>query len=474
MGSVTSSGSASTRDLGAWARLPSAVALALGFALAGCPKSEPAKGGPSTTSAEASAAASGAASAGSSAPSASAAASAAPPSGAPPKDLNVLLLSIDSLRADMPWAGYPRPIAPRLTELEKKSVSYTRSYAVSSYTSMSLGALLAGRLPSELKRDGFFFGTYAKDAPFFPSILQRAGVKTLSAHAHGYFKSAGFEQGFDTWEIVPGLKWNNTTDENVTGDKHEAIAERLLSDPALATQRFFAWFHFLDPHDQYLTHEQDGIPPFGPSLRDKYDGEVLYTDRQVGKLLDFVAKQPWAGRTAIIVTSDHGEAFGEHKQFAHGFELWENLVRVPLFFVLPGAPPKRIETPRSAIDLAPTIVALLGAPADPGFEGKSLVAELYGAPAEPRDVVCDLPATSDNDKRRAVISGKKKVIAYGNEGFTKSFDLEVDPDENAPLSRGELHEEMTKKVRDISKGVREVVPWACGPGCLNRAYMNKP
>jgi len=65
----------------------------------------------------------------------------------PAPDLNVVLLTIDSLRADMPWAGYPRPIAPRLTELEARSVSYTRSYAVSSYTSMSLGGLLGGKLP---------------------------------------------------------------------------------------------------------------------------------------------------------------------------------------------------------------------------------------------------------------------------------------------------------------------------------------
>src|SRR5689334_3082674 len=74
--------------------------------------------------------------------------------------LNVLVLSIDSLRADMPWNGYPRAIAPRLTELEKRAVSYTRAYAISSYTSMSLGGFLGGKLPSEMKRNGFFFGKY--------------------------------------------------------------------------------------------------------------------------------------------------------------------------------------------------------------------------------------------------------------------------------------------------------------------------
>jgi arylsulfatase A-like enzyme len=258
--------------------------------------------------------------------------------------MNVILLSIDSLRADMPWSGYPRAIAPRLTALEAKSVSYTHAYAVSSYTAMSLGGLLAGRYPSSLGRDGFYFVAYAKDSPFIPKLLQKSGVRTLGAQAHGYFKSAGFENGFDTWELVPNLKWNNTTDENVTGPQHEAIAERLLSDPKLDTSRFFAWFHFLDPHDQYMAHDADGIPPFGKTLRDKYDAEVLFTDQQIGKLLDFMAQKSWFSRTVLIITSDHGEAFGEHNQFSHGFELWENLVRVPLMFVVPGVPPRRIDT----------------------------------------------------------------------------------------------------------------------------------
>src|SRR6185503_8802945 len=107
-----------------------------------------------------------------------------------PKDLDVILISVDSLRADMPWAGYPRPIAPRLTELAKQAVDFTHAYAVSSYTSMSLGGLLAGKLPSELKRDGYFFGTYGKEVLFFPELLQRAGVYTMGGHAHGYFRSA--------------------------------------------------------------------------------------------------------------------------------------------------------------------------------------------------------------------------------------------------------------------------------------------
>jgi arylsulfatase A-like enzyme len=407
-----------------------------------------------------------------------------------PADLNVIVLSIDSLRADMPWAGYPRPIAPRLTELEKRAVSYTHAYAISSYTSMSLGGFLGGKVPSEMKRSGFFFGKYPADDLLFPEVLQASGVRTIAAHAHGYFKDAGFEQGFDVFEIVPGIVFKNETDPNVTSPQHEAIAEKQLSDPALESKRFFAWYHFLDPHDQYIAHDKDGIAPYGPKLRDKYDAEVTFTDRYVGKLLDFIDSKSWGKRTAIIVTADHGEAFGEHGMFSHGFELWENLVRVPLFLVVPGAEPKRITTPRSTIDLAPTILELLGVPltatATPNggagaaldLEGTSLVPEITGKePPPPRDVVIDLPMTSDNDKRRAVVHGPKdKVIAFGKEELVRVYDIEADPEEKSPVARtkdnAEAYDELVKRYRDISARIKpkEVAPYACAAGCLNRAY----
>jgi choline-sulfatase len=393
------------------------------------------------------------------------------PAAARPAELDVIVISVDSLRADMPWAGYPRPIAPHLTELEKRSVSYTRAYSISSYTSMSLGGFLGGKLPSEMKRSGFFFGSYPKDDLMFPELLQGKGIRTMSAHAHGYFSSAGFDQGFDVYQVVPGIKFDNTTDNNVTSPQHEAMAEKLLDDPRLDTGRFFAWFHFLDPHDQYLSHEKDGIPPYGKSLRDRYDAEVTFTDRYLGKLLDFIATKPWAKRTAIIVTADHGEAFGEHNMYSHGFELWENLVRVPMFIVAPGAAPRRIDTPRSAIDLAPTILELLGAPPEPTFEGKSLVSELYGAPAEPRDVVLDLPMTSDNDKRRAIVRGDLKIVAYGKDELLRLYDVKADPEEKSPITKGDPYDAMAKTYRAFAKTVKEVAPTSCNVGCLNRAYV---
>lgn len=394
----------------------------------------------------------------------------------PPKPTNVLLLSIDCLRADMPWAGYPRPIAPRLTEFARGAVDYTQAYALSSYTSMSVGGMLSGRYPGELKRDGYFFGTYAKDNLFFPELLQSAGVFTAAAHAHGYFAKSGLEQGFDRWELVPDLKWNNKTDENVTSKELLAIAERMLSEPRASKGPFFAWFHFLDPHDRYVPHDKDKDeePIFwGKTLRDRYDAEVTYTDRYVGRLLDFVAKQPWAKETAIVLTADHGEAFGEHGQYAHGFELWQNLVRIPLLIAVPGAAPRKIDTPRSTLDLAPTILELLQVPAPPEMTGKSLLGEVRGAPAEARDVMIDLPATSDNDRRRALIHGDLKVIGSGANDLVQVYDLKADPEEKAPIRGTDASKEIVAIYKERQKSITDVPPTKCKEDCLNGAYRRK-
>jgi arylsulfatase A-like enzyme len=441
-----------------WARTRVALALAgLGFVAGACtraPKEEPRPAAPSASVAPAAV---------------SLASSASPqvPAG-PPPDLNVILVTIDCLRADQPWAGYPRDVAPRLTAFSKEAVVYERAYSLSSYTSMSVGGLLAGRLPGELERDGYFFGTYAAKNLFFPELLQKANIRTMGAHAHGYFKNSGLEQGFDDWRIVPDLKWNNTTDENVTSPRLYEIVEKQLSSEELAARRFFLWVHFVDPHDQYMPHE--GIGPYGKSTRDRYDAEVTFTDRWVGKLLDFVASKPWGARTAVIVSADHGEAFGEHKQYVHGFELWENLVRVPLMIRVPGAPPRRISTPRSAVDVAPTILDLFRLPPEPTFRGKSLVPELFGAEAEPRDVLLDLPQTSDNDRRRALVRGTKKLLTFGEKEYAQLFDLEADPGEEKPIVRGEDFGAMLSAYRAAVKDVKDVPPTKCREGCLGGAY----
>jgi choline-sulfatase len=399
---------------------------------------------------------------------------AAPPASTGP--YNVLLLTIDSLRADMPWSGYARPIAPRLTALHARSVAYTNAYATSSFTSKSIPGLLTGRYPSELARTGSFFTRYLSADQFVCKHLGGEGIPCVGGHAHMYFGpgQSGFETGFRSWKIVPGITFDYQTDPYVTSDKLTPMAIEMLGEVAASqtstdAKPFFAWFHFMDPHDEYKSHAES--PHFGKRARDLYDEEVFFTDLWVGKLLDWVETQPWAKKTAIVVTADHGEAFGEHGITRHAHEVWEELVHVPLFVLLPaplGVAPRAIATPRGHADLAPTFVDLLGAKGVPELPGKSLVAEIADPKLVPeeRDVIVDLPEDDYNDRRRALIHGRTKLIAFGDDVRFSLFDLEADPAEATDLilKQRELASEMRRRYKDASKRIASVPPRGGIPG----------
>ena len=440
-------------------RAPAASAMALALVIAAestaCSKRTPA---PVVEVAPASAAPVG--SIGSPSASAPDAAAATPAPAAGP--FNVLLLTIDSLRADMPWAGYPRPIAPRLTKLRERSVAYSRAYSTSSFTSKSIPGLLTGRYPSELARTGSFFTKYLSPADFVCTALAAQQIPCVAGHAHAYFGKgqSGFESGYRSWELVPNIPFNYETDPYVTSEPLTKLAiETLTAVPK--DHPFLAWFHYMDPHDEYKTHPES--PHFGKLPRDLYDEEVFSTDRWIGTLLDFVEQQPWAARTAIIVTADHGEAFGEHGMSRHAHEVWEELVHVPLFVMVPGAAPRVIDTPRGAVDLAPTYIELLGAKPSAALPGTSLVAELRSAKTEPpaaRDVIVDLPEDEYNERRRALVHGSTKLIAFGNDVRFALYDLEADPREADDLSRKrpELAAEMRLLYKEASKRIIESPP----------------
>ncbi len=361
---------------------------------------------------------------------------AAPKVARPAGPLNVLLLTVDSLRADRVAAGYERDVAPELTKLAAESTVYTNAYSVSSYTAKSVGALLSGQYPSALYRDGWFFTGYSKSNLFFTEVLQDGGVRTMAAHAHMYFKRGkNLEQGFDVWETVPGITFDPNTDNHVTSEKTTTVAIDLLKKDENTSKPFFLWLHYMDPHDVYVKHK--GGPDFGSTNKDRYDSEVLHTDSWIGKLLDHCRTQPWWDKTVVIVSADHGEAFGEHGMYKHAFEIWEVLVRVPLIIRAPGAKPQRIAERRSQLDLAPTIVELQGAKPSPTFVGKSLVPELYGEkkPDIREPIVLELPEDSHNPPRRALISGKHKLIVHGAGWKYSLYDLSVDPGETKDLAK---------------------------------------
>ncbi|MDQ2644347.1 MAG: sulfatase [Myxococcota bacterium] len=371
----------------------------------------------------------------------SVASSAAPsPSAKAPAELrlNVLLIMIDSLRADMPWTGYPREIAPRLSQFAKEWVLYPRAYSLSSYTAKSVLPALVGKYPGELSRDALFFTKWGEDNELVTERLQKLGYKTLTGQGHGYFlPQFGMNQGWNDYRLLPGTFLDTTGVKDITSERLNKLAKEMLSKPENVKQddgqRFFAYFHFLDPHYTYNKHPDS--PDFGNKRRDLYDNEVHFTDKWVGDLIDWVDAQPFGKDTAIFITADHGEGFGERGRYRHAYDVWESLVRVPLFVRVPGAAPRRIEEPRGHIDLVPTIAELTGIRDATGLRGKSLVPELFGAPAEARPVLVDLPRADLMDRKRAFIDGKYKLIAFGDNVSYELFDVTTDLEEKQDLSK---------------------------------------
>lgn len=393
-----------------------------------------------------------------------AAASAAPVASATPTPrptkANVLILTIDSLRADMPWNGYPRPIAPHLTKLADESVVYTNAYSVSSYTAKSVATLLSGRYPSTLYRDGYFFAKYPQANLMIPEVMSERGIGTIGWHGHLYFgRGKGLEQGFAEWELVPGITFDAQTDKHVTSEKMTKLGIELLGKPSNTGRQFFAWAHYMDPHDEYVKHKES--PDFGKLNRDRYDSEVWHTDYWVNELLTWARQQPWWANTVLVISADHGEAFGEHGMYKHAFELWEVLTRVPLIFHGPGMKPRRIDERRSHIDVAPTVLELMGVPAPEGFQGRSLADELYGAPPDVREpILLELAEDSHNPPRRAVIVGDYKLIDFGRGRF-ELYDIKSDPGElkNLAAEKKEELARMKKVLEDKYATLPTIAPY---------------
>jgi arylsulfatase A-like enzyme len=354
------------------------------------------------------------------------------------RDLNLLFITVDTMRADLHYAGYAHPMSPSLDALAAESVVFDRAYAISSYTGRAIGPMMTGRYPTECPRDGEHFTRYTAANVFLAERLKAAGFTTFGAASHFYFEPRfGLSQGVDAWDL--SAKPEGDGQETTSADA--AVADRVIAQlrrPENTAGRFFAWAHFFDPHKQYVDHPD--LPVFARGERGRYDREVMNSDRQIGRILAALRALPGgvAERTVVVVTSDHGEAFGEHGMSYHGVELWEELVRVPWVMRVPGVAPRHITAARSQIDLAPTLLEVLRLPAPAAdapdaFSGRSLVPEMLGEAAPERPVYIELPEGPYNSLRRALVFEGAKLLERGARRFML-YDLAADAAERTDLA----------------------------------------
>ncbi len=373
---------------------------------------------------------------------------AAPPASPVERDYNLIFITVDTVRAsEMGFLGYGKPTTPNLDALAAKSVVFDRAYAMASYTGKALAPMLIGKYPSETMRDGGHFNTYLPGNMFLAERLQQAGLHTMGAASHWYFRPRfGVTQGFDVFDVsaVPP-EGQGDTDATTTGKALTDAALSLLG--AGASRRFALWVHYFDPHSQYVAHAGapdfvDPAKPPGWKLTAAYDGEIWFTDQQIGRLLDYARAQSWWKDTVVVMTSDHGEALGEHGiNFQHGWEIYEPLMRIPLLVYAPGLEPHHVPVKRSVIDVVPTVLDLMRIPRPaPGeLSGQSLMADLVAKPGdsfEERDVYLDMPDGPYTHLRRGILHGTTpgmKLIHLGGRLY-QLYDLGSDPAEHDDLS----------------------------------------
>ncbi|MFP5287875.1 MAG: sulfatase, partial [Thermoanaerobaculia bacterium] len=303
---------------------------------------------------------------------------------------NVLILSIDTLRADHVSAyGYPRPPTPNLDRLLASGVRFTQARTVEPLTNPALCSMFTSLYPHEhgATRNGL------RLRPGLPSAARsfaRRGYRTAAFVGNWTLKNrvSGLGDHFQSYdEVFTRKRWFGMF-------KGEADA-RDLTDAALSwldehrkTSRrpFLLWVHSVEPHAPYRLQEEFaprlGIPTTGEvSRQDRYDTEIAFADHQMGRLLDLVERDPHLkANTLIVFVSDHGESLGEHSHWGHGRHLYEPALRIPLGFAWAGKlRPGVMEAPALNIDVASTLLGLTGLPVPETFRGFDWSPVLRGA-----------------------------------------------------------------------------------------------
>ncbi len=293
------------------------------------------------------------------------------------KEMNVILITIDTLRADH-VSAYVKGKAdtPHMDGLAKGGVLFRHCVAQTPLTLPSHTSILSGTYPlfHQVRDNGGFLVPEKLD--LVSEVLQKQGVKTSAFIAAYVLHSKwGMNQGFDTYSDKFDLtKYKTMLLQN------EKPCEEVLNDAkqwikSNKNEKFFSWIHLYDPHTPYRPPS-----PFKERNPNKpYSGEVEYVDDQLGKFIDFLKAEGLYSKSLIIVTSDHGEGLGDFGEMEHGYYIYEPTVWVPLIVHAPFEfPQKEIAATVEHVDLAPTILEALGIPAPASYQGRSLLSAMLG------------------------------------------------------------------------------------------------
>jgi arylsulfatase A-like enzyme len=406
----------------------------------------------------------------------------------PPAPRGVLLISVDSLRADhLSCYGYrsaTRPDVPTSpvvdAELAAHGVLFETAVSTTSWTVPAHKSLLTG-LPDEL-HGGSTLSPLPASRHLLAEAFRDAGWRTA-----GFFSGPnlnpwyGFGRGFEQYvdcsnapvagdaelfalqtpdELQHMRDVQRASHQGVTSPKLVAAFDHWFSQIG-SDERFFAFVHMWDVHFDYAAPPEDDV--FFPgydgwvdgsnyvrlqddpqrSERDVqrlislYDAEIRFTDRHIGLLLENLRAAGRLDDTLVVLVGDHGEEFFEHGRFGHNRTLFEEVVHVPMVLRYPGGLPggKRVSDLVSLTDVAPTILELcrLPRPSSPcAMWGRSLLPAVLGGGLEPREAPLDLRLYRKDDPLRAVRGADFEIVRASSQPAPQLYDLLADPHELHP------------------------------------------
>lgn len=347
-------------------------------------------------------------------------------------DLNVLLITLDTTRADrLGCYGYSEAKTPNLDFLALNGIRFANAYCQVPLTLPSHCSILTGTYPTY--HNVHNNGTYSLglDQVTLAEALQSKNFQTAAFLASFSVDSRfGLDQGFDLYDdnFQEGSPFKAVNSERKADDVYSRFSSWLDDH---GSQQFFGWIHFFDPHLPYSPPDS-----FGTEFADSpYDGEIAYMDYYVGAVLEKLKEKNILGKTLIIIAGDHGEGLGDKVETGHGIFLYDMVMRVPLIFyaenLLPGG--KVIPSRVRLIDIMPSVLDLLNVEGSYPYQGISLIPVIEGKKKGDLDTYIETYYPRENygwSELTGLISGDWKYIHAPKREL---YDLKSDPFETSNL-----------------------------------------
>lgn len=411
------------------------------------------------------------------------------------RDINVILIVIDALRADhLGCYGYERETSPRLDELAGEGVIFKHCYSQSSWTKPSVASILTSLYPS---RHGTTLHGQAlpENVVTIAEVMSEQGFLTYGFVTNPNLKKIfNFDQGFDFFDDrlledkfyygvlrqlgqKPPYFLRLFTNRFNTHVRDNARLANNFIIPWLREyqdQNFFMYLHYMDPHRPFIPPAPyNKMFPYVRGDKDSrmlslYDGEIRFVDTEIGNLIDELKALRLFAKTLLIITSDHGQAFGEHGDYGHGRTIYQNQLQVPLLGRGPGnfSGGRQIAAPVKVLDLVPTILDFLDIESDVDWEGSSLLplienekSEETGKPIfleENLDGNYILSGVIKNNEWKHILTEKSALRDVTKEGREELYNLVQDPQESNNLVDREP--EMLETMRNYLIGFKNRLP----------------